>query len=45
MFGLTFFGDICIGVAAFAAGVYFHDWAVSAWETIKGVVGWVKGKF
>ena len=42
---MTFIGDILIGVAAFAAGVYFHDWAVGAWEKIKSGVGWIKAKF
>lgn len=38
MFGFVAFGDIVIGLASFAAGVYFADWA-------KGVYAWVKAKF
>lgn len=44
MFGLTVFGDVCVGLAAFAAGVYFADWANSAWEKIKAAYGWLKSK-
>lgn len=38
MAGFVAFGDIVIAVVAFAAGVYFADWA-------KGIYNWIRAKF
>lgn len=44
-FGLTFAGDIIIGLAAFAAGAAFSNQAKMVLGWFKAAYDWIKGKF